>query len=53
VGKWGFSLETKGLPESGTVKEMSFGDMDGDGFLDILLITAKTHQGKLWFNTFD
>ncbi len=54
VGKWGFTQETRGgFPEFIPVKEISFGDIDGDGFLDLFLITAKNHLGKLWLNTFD
>ena len=53
VGKWGFSLAPSALPGLTRVKEMSFGDVDGDGFLDIFLITGKKGAGKLWINSFD
>ncbi|MBI5427170.1 MAG: VCBS repeat-containing protein [Nitrospinae bacterium] len=54
VGKWGFSLETrKGLPGFFPVSEMAFGDFDGDGFLDIFVIDAKTGKGRLWIDSFN
>lgn len=54
LGKWGFSLETRtAFPEFIPVSDMAFGDVDGDGYLDIFLITAKNHLGRLWMNSFD
>lgn len=50
-GKWEFSVETdKRLPEKNAMKDMTFGDINGDGFLDVLGITAKNSNPRLWLN---
>jgi len=50
-GKWDFSVETKKrFPQTNPMREMSFGDINGDGFLDLLGITAKNNHPKLWMN---
>jgi hypothetical protein len=50
-GKWDFSVETKKrFPQTNPMSEMSFGDINGDGFLDLLAITAKNNHPKLWLN---
>ena len=50
-GKWDFSVETKKrFPQTNPMSEMSFGDINGDGFLDLLGITAKNNYPKLWLN---
>ena len=49
-GKWRFSLETKKrFSEISPVKEIVFGDIDGDGFLDLLGIETNNNP-KLWLN---
>jgi len=32
------------------MRDMRFGDINGDGFLDLLGITAKNNYPKLWLN---
>ena len=50
-GEWGFSEETeKRFPQTSPMREMRFGDINGDGFLDLLGITEKNHHPKLWLN---
>ena len=54
LGKWKFSRESKlRLPAPTLLKEMSFADIDDDGYLDILGITAKGSEVRLWMNRFD
>jgi hypothetical protein len=49
-GKWNFSLETrKRFSEISPMKEIVFGDIDGDGFLDLLGIETNSNP-KLWLN---
>ena len=50
-GEWDFSVETKKrFPQTSPMREMRFGDINGDGFLDLLGITAKNNYPKLWLN---
>ena len=50
-GKWDFSVETdKRLPTTSPIKEITFGDINGDGFLDLLGVVAKNNNPKLWLN---
>ncbi|MDA0692756.1 MAG: VCBS repeat-containing protein [Nitrospinae bacterium] len=52
-GEWKFSVETvKRLPRSRQLMEMAFGDIDDDGYLDILGIGSSDRKGKLWLNRF-
>ena len=52
-GKWNFSLETKKrFSEISPMKEIVFGDIDGDGFLDLLGIGIN-NSPKLWLNRVD
>ncbi len=52
-GKWKFSVETvRRLPRARQLMEMSFGDMDDDGYLDIFGIDPRDRKGKLWLNRF-
>lgn len=52
-GKWKFSVETvRRLPRSRQVKEMAFGDMNDDGYLDVFGIDSKDHKARLWLNRF-
>jgi hypothetical protein len=54
LGKWKFSRESKlRLPAPTLLKEMSFADIDDDGYLDILGVTAKGSEVRLWMNRFD
>ena len=51
LGKWNFSVGTnKRFPETGPIKNMTFGDINGDGFLDILGVSAGKNTPKLWLN---
>ncbi|MFQ5449773.1 MAG: FG-GAP repeat domain-containing protein [Nitrospinaceae bacterium] len=53
-GKWTFSEETvKRLPPSRSFKEMTFGDINDDGYLDIFGIHMKDRTGRLWLNRFE
>jgi hypothetical protein len=50
-GKWNFTSEAqKRFPQTRPMREMSFGDINGDGFLDILGLVAKNSNPKLWLN---
>jgi len=50
-GEWGFSVETKKrFPQTSPMREMRFGNINGDGFLDLIGITAKNNYPKLWLN---
>jgi hypothetical protein len=50
-GKWSFISETqKRFPQTRPMREMSFGDINGDGFLDILGLVTKNNHPKLWLN---
>jgi len=52
-GKWSFSDETdRRLPRSTRFRDMSFGDIDDDGFLDVFAISRKTNKGRIWLNVF-
>jgi hypothetical protein len=52
-GEWKFSVETvRRLPRARRIMEMTFGDFDDDGYLDIFGIDPKTRKGKLWLNRF-
>ncbi len=54
LGPWGFSQETsKRLPYFTTLKDVSFGDINGDGSLDVFTIPAKTRKARLWVSTFE
>ncbi len=54
LGKWRFARESKKrLPASTRFKEMSFADVNDDGYLDIFGVTAKGGEGRLWINRFD
>jgi hypothetical protein len=49
--KWDYSIETKKrFPKTGPIREMTFGDINGDGFLDILGLVGKNNNPKLWLN---
>ncbi len=53
-GGWKFSDETaRRLPENATFDEMTFGDVDGDGNLDIFGVDRKKGVGKLWVSRFE
>jgi hypothetical protein len=50
-GGWKFVKETKKrFPKTSPMREMSFGDINGDGYLDILGLIAKNSNPKLWLN---
>lgn len=52
-GEWKFSVETvRRLPRVRQMMEMTFGDIDDDGYLDIFGIDPKDRKGKLWLNRF-
>ncbi len=51
-GPWKFSIETKKrLPDSQPFKEMTFGDVNDDGYLDVLGITPQG-RAVLWITEF-
>ncbi|QPJ60544.1 MAG: VCBS repeat-containing protein [Candidatus Nitronauta litoralis] len=51
-GPWKFSIETKKrLPNGQPFKEMTFGDVNDDGYLDIFGVTPKG-RGVLWVTEF-
>lgn len=51
-GDWQFARESKKrLPGSGRFDELTFADVNDDGFLDIFGITGQ--QGRLWINRFE
>lgn len=51
-GPWKFSIETKKrLPNGQPFEEMTFGDVNDDGYLDIFGITPKG-RGVLWVTKF-
>jgi hypothetical protein len=53
-GKWSFSDETdRRLPRSRQFRDMSFGDINDDGILDVFAISRKTNKGRIWLNVFD
>ncbi len=52
-GGWKFSDETlRRFPDNATFTEMTFGDADGDGHLDIFGVDSKRGVGKLWVSRF-
>ncbi len=52
-GEWKFSVETvRRLPRSIRLLDITFGDIDDDGYLDVFGIDPDTRQGKLWLNRF-
>ena len=52
-GKWNFNLETKKrFSKISPMKEIVFGDINGDGFLDLLGIETNNNP-KLWLNRVD
>ncbi|GJL77668.1 MAG: hypothetical protein NPINA01_06570 [Nitrospinaceae bacterium] len=52
-GEWKFSVETvKRLPRYRWISEMAFGDINGDGYLDIFGIDTRSRKGRLWLNRF-
>jgi hypothetical protein len=52
-GSWKFSDETlRRLPENVDFDEMTFGDADGDGRLDIFGVDSKSGVGRLWISSF-
>lgn len=53
-GKWVFADETrKRIPYSARFDEMTFGDVDGNGHLDIFGILSNNKEGRLWLTLFD
>jgi len=40
----------KAISTNKSYEEMRFGDINGDGFLDLLGITEKNNHPKLWLN---
>jgi hypothetical protein len=53
-GGWKYSDETlRRFPKDRTLDEMTFGDVDGDGYLDIFSVDSKTGVGRLWVSRFE
>jgi hypothetical protein len=53
-GKWSFTDETdRRLPRSRQFRDMSFGDINDDGILDVFAISRQTNKGRIWLNVFD
>ena len=53
-GGWKFSDETlRRFPENIAFDEMTFGDADGDGRLDIFGVDLKRGVGRLWVSRFE
>lgn len=53
-GNWKFSDETlRRFPENMNFDEMTFGDVDGDGRLDIFGVDSKRSAGRLWVSRFE
>ncbi len=54
IGKWRFARESKKrLPNNVFFKGLTFGDVNGDSFLDIFGFSEKSGKGLLWVNTFE
>ncbi len=52
-GRWKFSVQTQQrLPRDRQLVELSFGDINRDGYLDIFGIHAKAREGRIWLNRF-
>jgi len=52
-GDWAFSDETlKRFPYSIPFDKMTFGNVNGKGYLDIFAITTKGKKGRLWVDHF-
>ncbi len=52
-GNWRFKNETgRRFPKAGSFREMSFGDITGDNFLDILGIVGKNRTARMWISSF-
>jgi hypothetical protein len=52
AGPWAFSLETRTrLPMVEPIDKMAFGDINGDGYLDILAILSKNKKAVLWMSS--
>jgi hypothetical protein len=53
-GKWKFSDETlRRFPAKVSFDEMTFGDVDQDGYLDIFGVDSKNGKGRLWVSRFN
>ncbi len=53
-GDWQFARESKKrLPGPVRFDELTFADVNDDGYLDIFGITSQGKQGRLWINSFE
>ena len=53
-GRWEFSDETeRRLPRFRFFREMIFGDVNQDGFLDLFALSPTPGRSRLWLNQFD
>ena len=53
-GRWEFSDETeRRLPRFRFFREMVFGDVNQDGFLDLFALSPTPGRSRLWLNRFD
>lgn len=53
-GRWEFSDETeRRLPRFRFFREMIFGDINQDGFLDLFALSPTQGRSRIWLNRFD
>jgi hypothetical protein len=53
-GDWLFTVETeRRLPRFRNFRQMTFGDINSDGFLDLFAINMDGRSGRLWLNVVD
>ncbi len=54
LGGWSFAIKSKArLPSASPVLEMTFGDINGDHYLDVFAINSNRRSGRLWVSLID